>query len=316
MIPYILTDKSLTVVTTTKVHNIDNTHVHWVSIVEELKEYSNDIEYNDGTFIRTFEDLIDVTQAINTFGSGLVKVIDGVVTYKDTEVRGTLVNRMLKMMEEGFDVDPLVKFLENLMLNPSYKSREDLYRFLEANDLPITPDGFFLAYKNVNENYRDKHSGTFDNSIGKVCEMERTLVNDDSSQTCSAGLHVCSKKYLQGFWGTHGHTMIVKVNPSDVVSVPYDYNDSKMRTCKYEVVGEVEGIEKDFYDSTVHDTTDDGWISWDCAKYDIEAETHLSDDMDITVKLQNGDTHHGKVYKYYWGECGSLHSIVAYRVGK
>jgi len=35
----------------------------------------------------------------------------------------------------------------------------------------------------------------------------------------------------------------VKVNPKDVVSVPYDYNYSKMRVCEYEVLREVEDKE-------------------------------------------------------------------------
>jgi len=31
----------------------------------------------------------------------------------------------------------------------------------------------------------------------------------------------------------------VLVNPEDVVSIPTDYNDAKMRTCKYVVIEEV-----------------------------------------------------------------------------
>ena len=32
--------------------------------------------------------------------------------------------------------------------------------------------------------------------------------------------------------------MILKINPRDVVSIPTDYNNSKGRTCRYEVIGE------------------------------------------------------------------------------
>jgi hypothetical protein len=32
--------------------------------------------------------------------------------------------------------------------------------------------------------------------------------------------------------------MIVKINPKDVVAIPADYNNTKGRTCKYEVVAE------------------------------------------------------------------------------
>ena len=33
--------------------------------------------------------------------------------------------------------------------------------------------------------------------------------------------------------------MVIKINPRDVVSIPYDYNNEKMRCCRYEVIGEV-----------------------------------------------------------------------------
>jgi hypothetical protein len=127
--------------------------------------------------------------------------------------------------------------MENLMANPSYRAVNELYGFLEKNNLPITSDGHFLAYKKVREDYKDCHSGTFDNSVGKVVEMERNQVNDNKEQTCSAGLHFCSEGYLRHFGGER--VMILKINPRDVVSIPTDYNDSKGRCCRYEVIGEV-----------------------------------------------------------------------------
>lgn len=36
--------------------------------------------------------------------------------------------------------------------------------------------------------------------------------------------------------------MEVKVNPADVVAVPTDYNGTKMRTCRFEVVAECANI--------------------------------------------------------------------------
>jgi len=141
------------------------------------------------------------------------------------------------MLQDGFPVEPLVLFMENLMQNPSYRSVNELYGFLEKNNLPITPDGHFLAYKKVRENYHDVYTGKFDNSVGKIVEMERNQVNDDQNQTCSAGLHFCSENYLNHFGGER--VMILKINPRDVVSIPTDYNNSKGRACRYEVIGEV-----------------------------------------------------------------------------
>jgi hypothetical protein len=128
--------------------------------------------------------------------------------------------------------------MENLMLNPSKRAVTELYGFLEKNSLPITPDGHFLAYKKVRFDYKDCHSGTMDNSVGTVVEMERNAVDDDKDRTCSTGLHFCSQGYLNHFGGER--IVIVKINPRDVVSIPSDYNDSKGRACRYEVVDEID----------------------------------------------------------------------------
>jgi hypothetical protein len=141
------------------------------------------------------------------------------------------------MLQEGFTIDPLVKFMENLMENPSNRSVTELYGFLEKNNLPITPDGHFLAYKRVREDYKDCHSGTMDNSPGKIVEMPRNKVDDNQNNTCSHGLHFCSEGYLKHFGGAR--TVIVKINPRDVVSIPSDYDNTKGRACRYEVIGEV-----------------------------------------------------------------------------
>jgi hypothetical protein len=123
---------------------------------------------------------------------------------------------------------------------------------LEKCNLPITPDGHFLAYKKVRENYKDVHSGTMDNSVGQVVEMERHEVNDNKDQTCSTGLHFCSQSYLTSFGGER--IVIVKINPRDVVSIPSDYNDAKGRACRYEVIGELNVDPADAFTKPVHTT--------------------------------------------------------------
>jgi hypothetical protein len=72
--------------------------------------------------------------------------------------------------------------------------------------------------------------------------MPRNKVDDNQNNTCSYGLHFCSEGYLKHFGGAR--TVIVKINPRDVVSIPNDYNQTKGRTCRYEVIGEV-GVNPD-----------------------------------------------------------------------
>jgi len=140
------------------------------------------------------------------------------------------------------ELNPVILFIENLMKNPSRSSVNELYSFLEVCSLPITSDGCFLAYKKVKANYLDIYSGTFLNEVGKTLSMERWEVDDDRNRTCSAGFHVCSFEYLDEYGSSNVDlykVMVVKVNPADVVSVPSDYNNQKMRVCTYSVVDEI-----------------------------------------------------------------------------
>jgi len=233
---YILSeDANLTIFADGQVHTVDYTHPKFDAILDALKT----LDF-DGAV-----ELIDIASAVTEFGEGKVTVEHGMVHYAGWVVDNVISSRIIRMMSEGFDVTPMVNFLDNLMQNPSMRAIKEAYRFLESNDLPITTDGCFLAYKNVSDNYMDKHSGTFRNMVGDTCSMPRSQVMDDPNQTCSAGLHVCSMTYLTNMWGHKGHTMVVKVNPRDLVSCPVDYENSKLRVCEYTVIAEHEHGNKD-----------------------------------------------------------------------
>ncbi|NBO98764.1 MAG: hypothetical protein EBU90_01370 [Proteobacteria bacterium] len=219
-----------------------------------------------------FVSLADVATAITQYaGSRGVKIVAGCVVYNGETIHNTITDRIVKFMREGLPFEPLVKFLENLMQNPSKRAVDELYGFLEAGELPITTDGCFLAYKNVRSDYRDIHSGKFDNSIGKTCEMPRNQVCDDKDLTCSSGLHFCSIKYLPHFRDSDGgKTIILKINPADVVSIPSDYNNTKGRTCKYEVVAD--------YTDDWRSKLDRGESGWDSDLYDEDGSEYEDED--------------------------------------
>lgn len=181
-----------------------------------------------------------VTDAVAVMSTtpGDVVVEHGVVYVSGEAIHNTISNRILSMSDAGFNIEPMKLFLTNLMENPSFRAVEELYDFLEATNLPITSDGHFLAYKKIRANYTDCHSGKMDNSIGAVVEMPRNRVNDDKNQTCSSGLHFCGRSYLSSFGGER--TVVVKINPKDVVSIPSDYNNAKGRACKYVIQQELD----------------------------------------------------------------------------
>lgn len=221
------------------------------------------------------------------------------VEYKGESLHPVLSKRLIEMwMSKGTDgILYLVRFLENLYENPSYRAVQELYGFLDACDLPITEDGHFLAYKRVDENYMSMHAnpdGTrVDNHIGQKPSMPRNKVDEDSNRTCSRGLHVCSFEYLAAFGGAH--TMCVKVNPRDVVAVPKDYNNAKMRVCLYEVVGEIPDGDRigkwaarsdEFIDDDENDDEGDSELLWESVKEEFE---NALDEDHVQVERNYGD---------------------------
>lgn len=195
----------------------------------------------------SFKALADVAASVRTFvGNGKVRLVDGAVTFNGEVLHNSITDRILNLMNKNLPFSPMVKFLENLMNNPSKRAVDELYGFLEHGNLPITEDGHFLAFKNVRPDWKDIHSGTFDNSVGAVCSMVRNQVDEDKDRTCSYGLHFCSQDYLPHFSSAGGHTIIVKINPADVVAIPADYHDTKGRCCRYEVVAEMVGEPSDY----------------------------------------------------------------------
>ncbi len=230
-ISFIKTDRGdLTLFFGGKTYNVAADHPNYDKIRDALKAS------DEAQLLK----LIDIVTTVNKYTGKAVEISGGVVYYKGNPMHNVVAERILQLMQEGFPFQPVVNFLENVMQNPSSRAVNELYTFLMNQKLPITEDGYFLAYKRVQDNWKDFYSGRIDNSIGKVVTMERNLVNDNFRGGCSYGLHVGAIEYVRGYY-SGGHIVICKVNPADVVSVPEDCNFTKLRTCRYEVLSEYVG---------------------------------------------------------------------------
>lgn len=174
-------------------------------------------------------------------GKAFVK--DGEVYFNGEVVNSVLASRIKECMTFGLPFEHMLKFMENISANPSYRSTEEFFDFLSNKSLPITPDGHFLAYKAIRNDWLDKYSGKILNNIGAKPFLPRNRVDDAREHQCSFGLHVGALPYVQSYGSKENGDRIiyVKVNPKDVVSVPKDYNAQKVRVCEYEVVGEYKG---------------------------------------------------------------------------
>jgi hypothetical protein len=197
--------------------------------------------------------LVTLARAIANKTQGRVAFTKNGITFRGHEVPGVISRLAARTLKETGSASDWLKFVENLYKNPEKRSREELVEFLEKAEaakypVPITDDGCFLGYKAVNSNYTDCHTGTIDNSVGALRQMPRKAVDPDRRNECSRGFHFCSLGYLSSFGG--GKIMAVKINPKDIVAIPKDYNFSKGRTWKYEVIYEL--ADKTDETSTTH----------------------------------------------------------------
>ncbi len=276
-VPFMFVDGNLTLVLNNKSYQVLPDHINYKMILEALPTATSD----------ELLEIVDIEKAVASFSDGLVEIKNGQVTYEGEAVHGSISKRILEFMSKGLPFQPLVTFLQNLMENPSMQSQKELYDFLEHESLPITEDGHFLAYKAVRSDYMDKYRGTFDNHVGNVCEMTRSKVDDDRSRGCSNGLHAGALNYVAGYGSVESNDkiVIVKINPKDVVSVPSDCNYEKLRTCRYEVVGEYQGeLLKPLYNASLENGVydeyedEDGDDDYEWGWNDDDEEAYAEDD--------------------------------------
>lgn len=202
----------------------------------------------------TIEDILDKPRGINRyFEEHGIQVVDGVLRYGDKELNSYAATKAIQFVEQGLPAGALINFLKRVEQNPSYRAVQDLYKFLEFNGMPLTPEGHFMAYKKVRRvcetrppmsgavyQFVDIYTQQICNDPGENVWMPRNQVDENPDRTCSRGLHVCSYDYLPKFGRENGDTVVmVSVDPADVVAIPHEYDNAKMRVCAYKVVREI-----------------------------------------------------------------------------
>lgn len=225
----------------------------------------------------------DLTLKLKRHSSGQFFIGEDGIIYMDDKnpvpMPPALSKRVLQFAEANLDFQPLVNFWNNIQANPNPESVKDLYGFLEHNGIAVTEDGCFCAYKGVNADYTSTVPGVWEfggvtgnwtknedmsylNTPGDYVSMPREKVDSNREVTCSSGLHVAAFKYASGFGAAR--LVLVKVNPMDVVSVPVDYNQEKMRTCAYEVLEDVtEELKTPMYEAAeASDVNDEEDLDW------------------------------------------------------
>ena len=190
----------------------------------------------ENSSLNEIKEALDLKESIKKYSE--LEIKDSVVYIDKQPINDVISKKILQFYNESLPYQPLIEFWRNIQQNPSEESKKHLFLFLDSNKMPITDDGCFLAYKyvhNVEGRLVDCYTKTICNDVGKIVTYPREKVNPNRNATCSEGLHVAAWSYVDS--NCDNRTKIeVKVNPRDVVAVPNDYNNQKMRVCRYEVM--------------------------------------------------------------------------------
>ena len=200
---------------------------------------------------------------------GVLKIKDtGEVLLKNKLINPVIANIGKDLLEKGYPLEPLIALDNNINNSKNEWVKEQLIRFLKSNKSPITEDGCFIGYKGVLElegHLYDCYSSKILNDIGRTVSMPYSNVIADPHQNCCAGLHVAAYDYVFSCYPNKTH-IIVKVNPKDVVSVPYDYENQKIRVCKYKVLGLLKDNQK----------LEDIYFQWDSKPKKVSHKSKVS----------------------------------------
>ena len=132
------------------------------------------------------------------------------------------------------EIERIKPFLRNMFMNPFINAITEIYDYCKAMDFEITEDGYFIAYKNVRADLGSIYdNGKTKHVIGQPTRVE--YFDTNRTNTCAQGLHFCSRGYLSSYSGDV--TLVMKINPADVVSIPIDYNHQKGRCKEYIPIG-------------------------------------------------------------------------------
>lgn len=210
---------------------IDDSHANYEPLLGELRKPSEERD------LSAIKDFVTIRNMIEAMSFGRVQIDDAAIYFEGSAVNNYMTQRMLEIIQQGLNIEPWALFMDNVFDNPAAYARDELYEWMEKANMPLTPDGCFLAFKKVRSDYTDCHTGRFDNSPGNILEMDRAGCDTNRHNHCSSGFHFCSVGYLRSFGGQR--VVVVKINPRDVTSIPSDYQYTKGRTCRYEVVAEL-----------------------------------------------------------------------------
>ncbi len=226
--PALITEQAVTVYKPGRTLMAHSMHPNFVRIVDAVRNHR----------FANIERLFAIAETLEKCFN--VEIRNGSqVFYKGKVVHNVLTDKILLAMRTGTPVKPWIKFLNNLMENPSDYCRDQLFSYVEHYGLPIDSNGFVYAWKAVTNKFLDKHTEKISYSPGREVKMKREDCEQNPTVACGSGLHSGATDYVLNFGSGDDRFVLIKFNPRDAVSCPADSDWKKIRACKVRVVREV-----------------------------------------------------------------------------
>lgn len=315
-VPFNLCEGHLVLVVCGKPYNIEKGDHRFLDLIDAIKTDKEEDEFLE--ILERQECVIKEKVLPDKFLEFKEISVDGDdIYYGDERIDDTLLDEVAALRDLDMPLGGIMKFIERCYNNMEERARTELLSFIKNCGLTIDSEGFIIAYKAVRQNYMDKHSNTIDWSVGQIPKMNRDLVENDPSKACGEGLHAGGLGYVKKH-GNHGdRIVIVKIDPFNVVSIPYDSGCQKLRCCEVEVIGDYEGellhtvydsnsSTKDMYDYDEeyddYDEEEDYWDDWEDDYEDLDEEPLDNDveDSKITFEEEVDSTEQKPPKKSKW----------------
>lgn len=278
--PYTLSNDSITVIWEGKPHTVQRGAPQFLNLRKTLVD-------------ERWEDVpkhLTVVKSLQEWAKGKFTLEGETFFYNGEKIQPAMNERIRAMAAAGEDPARLFRFYERLQKNPSFRSVQQLWGFLQHQGIPLTEDGRFLAYKSVRAvSFLDHHSGTVENKPGAKPEMDRNKISDDPSLACHDGYHVGALSYAQSFGSGPSVIVICMIDPENVVCIPYDSSQRKMRICKYEVIGIHNGelLSSTSYDPDVAEEREEDLEDEEesTTVQDAEEDEDLEDEEEVVAEM-------------------------------
>lgn len=240
MLSHIVSKSGITVVFEDGPRMLHKSSAHYQEALDAL---------NSGNVAR-LKDIMDPCGAIKRYSNNELSFEkDGSLSFEGMRFGAKLQSLLKSCMNRGLPWDTLARFATNCLANPSSRVHSEIESFLETEGLPITEDGCFLAYKLVTVDNLDADHCLFDCSTGKTVEYPRNKISRTARKGPERGMSAGGKAYVDS--GIVGKTVVVKINPADVIGV-YAHPYREAVICKFSVVKE---SNDKFYSDIVDSTT-------------------------------------------------------------